>query len=108
MKRIASIALLSPDRRHQFVGDPADLLGDGRYLPERAGGGSGELDISVNAQKITKIAEDIEDIAFQTGILALNASVEAARAGSAGKGFAVVAEEVRQLASKSRVCSMEA
>ncbi len=57
--------------------------------------------ISVNAQKITKIAEDIEDIAFQTGILALNASVEAARAGSAGKGFAVVAEEVRQLASKS-------
>ena len=58
-------------------------------------------DISVNAQKITKIAEDIEDIAFQTGILALNASVEAARAGSAGKGFAVVAEEVRQLASKS-------
>lgn len=57
--------------------------------------------ISVNAQKITKIAEDIEDIAFQTGILALNASVEAARAGSAGKGFAVVAEEVRQLSSRS-------
>ena len=57
--------------------------------------------ISLNAQKITKIAEDIEDIAFQTGILALNASVEAARAGTAGKGFAVVAEEVRQLASKS-------
>lgn len=58
-------------------------------------------DISGNAQKITKIAKDIEDIAFQTGILALNASVEAARAGSAGKGFAVVAEEVRQLASRS-------
>ena len=58
-------------------------------------------DISGNARKITKIAKDIEDIAFQTGILALNASVEAARAGSAGKGFAVVAEEVRQLASRS-------
>lgn len=57
--------------------------------------------ISVNAQEITKIAKAIEDIAFQTSILAINASVEAARAGSAGKGFAVVADEVKQLASRS-------
>ena len=58
-------------------------------------------DISANAQQITKIAKDIEDIAFQTNILSLNASVEAARAGAAGKGFAVVAGEVKQLAAKS-------
>ncbi len=58
-------------------------------------------DISANAQQITKIAKDIEDIAFQTNILSLNASVEAARAGAAGKGFAVVADEVKQLATKS-------
>ena len=57
--------------------------------------------ISANAQQITQIAKDIEDIAFQTGILSLNASVEAARAGAAGKGFAVVANEVKQLAEKS-------
>lgn len=57
--------------------------------------------ISDNAQEITKIAKAIEDIAFQTNILALNASVEAARAGSAGKGFSVVADEVRNLSHKS-------
>jgi methyl-accepting chemotaxis protein len=51
--------------------------------------------------RVTDMVAVIDDVAFHTGMLALNASVEAARAGQAGKGFAVVAGEIRQLALRS-------
>jgi methyl-accepting chemotaxis protein len=58
-------------------------------------------EISSSARRIEDIIGVIEGIAFQTNILALNASVEAARAGDHGRGFSVVASEVRNLAQRS-------
>lgn len=90
----------------QLTGQAKDVVNGAGGKLQESGGYIDSLNQAMNeitesSGEISRIIDTIENIAFQTNILAINASVEAARAGTGGKGFAVVAEEVRNLAIRS-------
>ena len=110
----ASISEVASQTKQNAVkaNQASELAGSARDNAEKGNDQMKEMinsmtEINSSSANISKIIKVIDDIAFQTNIIALNAAVEAARAGQHGKGFAVVAEEVRNLAARSAAAANE-